>query len=29
VHTKAVMAGMPMVDSQNMLEGQWLSECPQ
>jgi hypothetical protein len=29
VHTKAQMAGMQMVDSQNMLEGQWLSECPQ
>jgi len=29
VHTKAVMAGIPMVDSQNMLEGQWLSECSQ
>jgi hypothetical protein len=29
VHTKAQMAGMQMVDSQNMLEGQWVSECPQ
>jgi hypothetical protein len=28
VRTKAVMAGMPMVDSQNTLEGQWVSECP-
>jgi hypothetical protein len=29
VRTKAVMAGMPMVDSQNTLEGQWESECSQ
>jgi hypothetical protein len=29
VHTKAEMAGMPMVDSRNTLEGQWASECPQ
>jgi hypothetical protein len=29
VRTKAVMGGMLMVDSQNTLEGQWLSaECP-
>ena len=27
VRTKASMAGMPMVDSQNTLEGQWVSEC--
>ncbi len=27
VQTKAVMGGMPMVDSQNTLEGQWMSEC--
>jgi len=25
--TKAEMAGMPMVDSQDTLEGQWVSEC--
>jgi hypothetical protein len=29
VRTKAAMAGMQMVDSQNMLEGQWVSACPQ
>jgi len=29
VRTKAAMAGMAMVDSQNMLEGQWISACPQ
>jgi hypothetical protein len=29
VRTKADMAGMPMADSQNMLEGQWVSACPQ
>ena len=29
VRTKAAMAGMQMVDSRNMLEGQWVSECPQ
>lgn len=29
VRTKADMAGTPMVDSQNMLEGQWVSACPQ
>jgi hypothetical protein len=28
VRTKADMAGVQMVDSQNMLEGQWVSECP-
>jgi len=28
VKTKAQMAGMTMVDSQNTLEGQWLSACP-
>jgi hypothetical protein len=27
VQTKADMAGMPMVDSQNTLEGQWVSAC--
>jgi hypothetical protein len=27
VQTKATMGGMPMVDSQNTLEGQWVSEC--
>ncbi|MGA2891609.1 MAG: DUF3617 family protein [Xanthobacteraceae bacterium] len=27
VQTKAAMAGIPMVDSQNTLEGQWLSAC--
>jgi hypothetical protein len=27
VQTKATMSGMPMVDSQNTLEGQWVSEC--
>ncbi len=29
VRTRAAMAGMPMVDTQNMLEGQWVSACPQ
>jgi hypothetical protein len=29
VSTKADMAGRQMVDSQNTLEGQWLSACPQ
>jgi hypothetical protein len=29
VHTKATMGGMPMVDSQMMSEGQWVSACPQ
>jgi hypothetical protein len=29
VHTKAEMAGMPSVDSQNTIEGQWVSACPQ
>jgi len=28
VRTKAEMAGMPMVDSQNTVEGQWVSACP-
>jgi hypothetical protein len=28
VHTSAQMAGMQMVDSQNILEGQWMSACP-
>jgi uncharacterized protein DUF3617 len=27
VRTQAQMAGMPMVDSQQTLDGQWLSEC--
>ncbi len=27
VRTKASMAGMQMVDSQNTLEGEWVSEC--
>jgi hypothetical protein len=29
VRTKAAMAGMQMVDSQNTLEGEWVSACPQ
>ena len=29
VRTKAEMAGMPTVDSQNTVEGRWLSVCPQ
>ncbi|HYA07219.1 MAG TPA: DUF3617 family protein [Xanthobacteraceae bacterium] len=29
VRTRAEMAGMLMVDSQNTVEGQWLSACPQ
>jgi len=29
VRTTAAMAGMQMVDSQNSLEGQWVSECSQ
>lgn len=29
VQTKAAMAGMPMVDAQEMIEGQWVSECPE
>jgi hypothetical protein len=29
VQTKAAIGGMAMVDSQNTLEGQWLSECSQ
>jgi hypothetical protein len=28
MQTKAEMAGMPMVDSQNTLEAQWVSACP-
>jgi hypothetical protein len=27
VRTKASMAGMPMVDSQNTVEAEWVSEC--
>ena len=29
IRTKAEMAGTTMVYSQNTLEGQWLSACPQ
>lgn len=29
VRTKAEMAGMPMVNSQNKIEGEWVSACPQ
>ena len=29
IRTKAQMGGMTMVNSQNTLEGQWVSECPQ
>jgi len=29
VRTRAAMPGMPMVDSQNTIEGQWVSPCPQ
>ncbi len=29
VRTKAEMTGMPPVDSQNTIEGQWVSACPQ
>jgi len=29
VCTKAEMVGMPTVDSQNTIEGQWVSACPQ
>jgi hypothetical protein len=29
VRSKAAMAGTPMVDSENLLEGQWISACPQ
>ena len=29
VRTKAEMAGMPMVNSQDTIEGQWVSECSQ
>ena len=29
VQSKAAMAGMPMVDSQENIEARWLSACPQ
>ena len=29
VQSKAAMAGMPMVDSQESIEARWLSACPQ
>jgi hypothetical protein len=29
VQTKAAMAGMAMIDSQQNIEGRWLSACPQ
>lgn len=29
VRTKAEMGGMQMVDSQNTIEGQWVSACPE
>ncbi len=29
VRTKAEMTGMPNVDSQNTVEGEWVSACPQ
>jgi hypothetical protein len=29
VRTKAEMAGMQMIDTANMVEGQWVSACPQ
>ena len=29
VRTKAAMAGQPMIDTQDTLEGQWVSACPQ
>ena len=29
VQTKAAMAGMAMVDTRELIEGQWVSECPQ
>jgi Protein of unknown function (DUF3617) len=29
VRTRAEMAGMPAVDSQNTIEGEWVSACPQ
>jgi hypothetical protein len=29
VQTKASMAGQPMPDSKNMVEGEWVSACPQ
>ena len=28
VRTKAEMAGMQMIDTRNMVEGQWVSACP-
>jgi hypothetical protein len=28
VQTKAAMAGMTMIDTRKLLEGQWISECP-
>lgn len=27
IRTHATVAGQPMIDSQDMLEGQWISEC--
>jgi uncharacterized protein DUF3617 len=29
VRTKAEMVGMPTVDTQNTIEGEWVSACPQ
>jgi hypothetical protein len=29
VQSKAAMGGMPMVDSQEIIEAHWLSACPQ
>jgi hypothetical protein len=29
VQTKAAMAGVTMIDARELLEGQWISECPQ
>ncbi len=29
VQSKASMAGQPMPDSKNTVEGQWVSACPQ
>jgi hypothetical protein len=28
VRTRAAMAGMTMIDAQQIIEGQWISECP-
>jgi Protein of unknown function (DUF3617) len=28
VQTKAAMAGLTMIDTRELLEGQWISECP-